>query len=157
MARFLALAATLLCAFAPAVTAVEVVKLENDEAFEEKVIQSRHVWAVLFTSGRAGDDSAEALKVIEEVATTVDSFKIGVADVDAVKAFASEFNVRKRMAPRMLVFNSRARQAEVIALKGAVPWASALLAQIKLHLKENALHGAHYEKVTLAIGGKDEL
>ena len=37
--------------------------------------------------------------------------KFGVADVDYVKAVASEFNVRKRMLPRVLVFPTRARQA----------------------------------------------
>ena len=76
-----------------------------------------------------------------------------------MKAFASEFNVRKRMVPRLLVFTSRARQAEIIGMKGEqLPTAEQLTATIRSHLKENIKNAdGVYGKLTLSIAGSDEL
>ena len=72
--------------------------------------------------------------------------KFGVADVDYVKAVASEFNVRKRMLPRVLVYPTRARQAEILRdsdFQRVVAVASLLA--------ENTKVDGVYQKLTLAI------
>ena len=75
-----------------------------------------------------------------------------VADVDDVKAVASEFGVRKRLAPRLLLFNSRARQAEVVKLTGDKPLeAEAFMAHIHGLLAENQRVAGRCQKITLAI------
>ncbi|KOO29178.1 hypothetical protein Ctob_007966 [Chrysochromulina tobinii] len=82
--------------------------------------------------------------------------QFAVADVDSVKAFASEFNVRKRMVPRLLIFNSRARQAEMVPLKDDLPAVEKLEEQVLGFLKENGKNDEHkYKKTTLAVGAPD--
>ena len=107
-----------LCAIALLLTSAnaEVRTINDDEDFEETVIQSAEVWAVMFTSPSKGDDAVKAEKMMERLAMKMSGVHFGVADVDNVKTFSSEFNVRKRMVPRLLVFNSRARQADVIPM-----------------------------------------
>ena len=61
-------------------------------------------------------ESRRAVQLLRVVNDRMPGLAFAEADVDDVKAFSSEFNVRKRMVPRILVFNSRARMAEVIKL-----------------------------------------
>ena len=56
------------------------------------------------------------MRIVEGAVSAIPGLSLATADVDDVKAFASEFNVRKRMVPRLLLFTSRARQATVIKL-----------------------------------------
>ena len=137
----------------------DMVSIRDDDAFENQIIQSSHVWAVLFTSPSRAEDTQRGLQVFERVAAQVSDVRLGVVDVDEVKAFASEFNVRKRMVPRLLVFTSRARQAEMVAMKGEqLPTAEQLQAAIRSHLKENIKDAdGVYQKMTLSIGvGSDD-
>lgn len=142
-----------------ACTRAELTLLKNDEAFEETVIQSGEVWAVLFTSPSKGEDAEAAEKVVDRLSMKLSSVQFALADVDSVKAFASEFNIRKRMVPRLAVFASRARQVDLIPMKGdALPTAEALEAAVLAYLAENAKGETtgRYEKLTLAIGGGGE-
>ena len=142
----------------------EVHTITTDAAFEDNVISSPACWAVMFES--PSRDMTEAEKVLQHLDAVLPSVKLGRADVDHVKTFVSEFNVRKRMVPRLLVFNSRARQAEVIkissdatgALQPASTVAEAVLQTVKGVLADNPhSEGGDCEKLTLAIGGKSEL
>ena len=74
------------------------VALSSDEQFESTVIMSHSCWAVLFTSSTREAESVAAEKLVEDVAAELPGLSLAKADVDAVKAFASEFNVRKRSA-----------------------------------------------------------
>ena len=99
------------------------------------------------------------MKIVEGVVSTISGLSLATADVDDVKAFASEFNVRKRMVPRLLLFSSRARQATVIKLAGEATRESVHSALVD-GLVENKSRDAEdrLEKLTLAIGsGKEEM
>ena len=74
------------------------------------------------------------------------------ADVDDVKAFSSEFNVRKRMVPRVLLFSSRARLADIVKVDAKAVGVAELDAAIRAMVTENPTAGARVQKVTLAIG-----
>ncbi len=135
----------------------EVEVLASDEEFEETVMQDPNVWGVLFNSASKGEDGEAATRLVERVSLKMSAVQFAVADVDNIKAFASEFNVRKRMVPRLLIFNSRARQAELIPLKGELPTVSELEERIMGFLQENTMNPDEhmYAKTTLAIGGGD--
>ena len=69
----------------------------------------------------------------------------------------SEFNMRKRMIPRVLVFNSRARQAEIIRKEVFEGGSQDGLAAAVLDLfAENPTTDDHCLKTTLAIGGGEK-
>ena len=156
VATMLARVTALLLAASTARVAAVDIELMGDEQFEKSIIMSPSCWAVLFTSATREAESAEAERLLERVGTMLPGLSLAKADVDNVKAFASEFNVRKRMVPRVLVFNSRARQAGTVKMKlesGAAPEIMQLTAEISEYLKENKI-GTNdlYEKLTLAIG-----
>merc|ERR1712083_503216 len=69
----------------------------SDEEFESTVQQDGACWAVLFTSKTRVETVAPVLRSFSELEARLPSIRYGVADVDQVKAVASEFNVRKRM------------------------------------------------------------
>ena len=127
-----------------------ITTIANDAAFESEVMMSSQCWAVLFTSSTR--DVAEAVKITERLGASLPGLAIASADVDDVKAVCSEFNVRKRMIPRLLVFNSRARQASIVKMVDTT--LDEVLTQVKAELTENAKDAeGRYEKLTLAIGG----
>jgi hypothetical protein len=95
--------------------AAELQSLPSDTAFEDEVLMSPNCWAVLFTSSTR--DVKDATTLVERLGGVLPGLSLASADVDNVKAVCSEFNVRKRMVPRLLVFNSRARQPIIIKLK----------------------------------------
>mmetsp|Transcript_14484 Transcript_14484/g.33124 ORF Transcript_14484/g.33124 Transcript_14484/m.33124 type:complete len:158 (-) Transcript_14484:434-907(-) len=134
------------------------VMIVSDEQFESTVQQDGACWAVLFTSKTREEKVAPVLRGFSELEARLPSIRYGVADVDEVRAVASEFNVRKRMVPRILLFKSRARQADVISgdtgLNGAV-----LADVLKDEIAENPRDdGEVCQKITLALGGaSDEL
>ena len=134
----------------------EVVQISTDAAFEESIIMSPNVYAVLFTSKTR--DATEADKLMLHLEAVLPGVSLARADVDDVKAFASEFNVRRRMVPRMLLFSSRARQADVIKLGEGPLNVDEVLAALKEGLTENKEKDAEgrYQKLTLAIGGGGE-
>lgn len=140
------------------VARADITHIGTDEAFEAEIMNSAHVWAVLFTS-TGKEDAIIAEKLVDRLSVKLSSVKFAVADVDSVKAFASEFNVRKRMVPRLAVFASRARQADLVPMKGdSMPTSEDLEKSIMAFLSENSKVGGLYEKLTLAIGGgSDEL
>lgn len=131
--------------------------IESDEAFEATVMQDSNVWGVLFSnSASKGEEKEAAIRLIERLSVKMSAVQFAVADVDSVKAFASEFNVRKRMVPRLLIFNSRARQAEMVPLKDDLPAVEKLEEQVLGFLKENGKNDEHkYKKTTLAVGAPD--
>jgi len=133
--------------------------IDTDEKFEEQIMMTSHCWAVLFTSATRKEETEAALKMVESAAATVPGLTLAMADVDAVKAFASEFNVRKRMVPRLLLFNSRARMANVIKLGESTTW-QGVQSELKDGLAENKDTDGEgrLQKLTLAIGsGKEEV
>ena len=138
------------------VRAVEVI--ESDESFEQTVMASPDAWAVLFVSRTREENCAHAKSRFELVAETkADSYRFAIADVDDVKAFSSEFNVRKRMVPRLAVMNSRARLAEIVKLDAAAVTPADFEQAISEACAENPRSSdGRVEKVTLAIGGGGE-
>ena len=142
------LSATLLIFASQAFAAITTIA--DDAAFESEIMMSSNCWAVLFTSSTRDVD--EAIKITERLGASLPGLSIATADVDAVKAVCSEFNVRKRMIPRLLVFNSRARQASIVKMVDTT--LDEVLAQVKAELTENTKSDdGNYEKLTLAIGG----
>jgi thioredoxin-like negative regulator of GroEL len=146
-----------------ATAAAELVTLTTEEAFEQSVMQDSEVWAVLFTSRTRDDDpkSKAMLKAFQGLAAGLGHLMSwGHADVDDVKAFASEFNIRKRMVPRAVLFSSRARMAEVLRLDLITEDAlEAAVRQALGSIAEETAAGQRWKKRTLAIGGsggKDE-
>ena len=133
--------------------------VSSDEQFEKTIIMSPNVWAVLFISKTREAD--EAKKVMVQVEAVVPGLSMAEADVDDVKAFASEFNVRKRMVPRLLLYVSRARQASIIKLGEGPLDANEVLQAVKEAVADNSERDADGKllKLTLAIGatGSDEL
>lgn len=91
-------------------------RVESDEAFEDVIMSNPHAVAVLFNSASKGEDAAAAERLVEKLSMKMSAVQFFHADVDSVRAFASEFNVRKRLVPRMLIFASRARQADLIPM-----------------------------------------
>ena len=166
LTAWLALAAA--CVVRAELFASEIPKIASDEDFEQYVMMSSLATAVLFISSHR--DVADAEKLVERLGAEIPGLVLYRADVDDVKAVCSEFNVRKRMVPRLLVFNSRARQASFFKFKGdddAPVALDTLLEKVKAELVENKKNAADeglegfkgkYEKLTLAIGsGKDEV
>mmetsp|Transcript_24825 Transcript_24825/g.63229 ORF Transcript_24825/g.63229 Transcript_24825/m.63229 type:complete len:158 (-) Transcript_24825:248-721(-) len=146
------LALTLVCSQA------RVTEVKSDEAFEEMIVQSPDVTAVLFTSPSKEEEAVNAHRVVEVVASKLTSVQFAIADVDSVKAFASEFNVRRRMVPRLLVFPSRARQVDMIPMKGdSLPTADGLEQSILTLLAEHKKgENGIFRKKILSIGSGDD-
>lgn len=136
----------------------QVPRIESDAKFEAQVISSPHCTAVLFVESI--HDTKDARHLVRKMGKDL-GVDVAVAEVDAVKAISSEFNVRKRMVPRMLVFNTRSRQAVVIKLKGdndeLIPMET-VKQEVTEALKDNkhVMSSGHYEKLTLTIAS-DEL
>ena len=109
------------------------------------------------------------------------TYRFATADTDDVKAFSSEFNVRKRMVPRVLVrapraralleprscaeardavglqvFASRARLAEIVKLDAKSAQVAELEAALEALVTDNPRSGGRVKKVTLAIGAGGE-
>ena len=137
-----------------------VLELTDDASFEERVMNEEGCWAVLFTATTRPDESTAALRQWELVEAANPAISFGTADVDAVRAVVSEFNIRKRMIPRILVFNSRARQAEFIKLATEPLSTEALGDAVRGFFAENPTKadGGDCLKTTLAIdsGGGDK-
>ena len=133
--------------------------LKDDAQFEAEVVQDPVVWGVLFTS-KTRDDDAKSKAMLEAAhglaAGLGHLMRWGRADIQDCKAFASEFNVRTRMVPRVLLFSSRARMADVIRLEGE-PTEDALEAAVRAALGDQVSDEAKWMKTTLAIGGKEDL
>ena len=133
--------------------------LKDDAQFEAEVVQDPVVWGVLFTSKTRDDDakSKAMLQAAHGLAAGLGHLmRWGRADIQDCKAFASEFNVRTRMVPRVLLFSSRARMADVIRLEGE-PTEDALEAAVRAALGDQVSDEARWMKTTLAIGGKEDL
>lgn len=81
--------------------AAEITMIDSDAAFEQTVMNDPHCWAILFTSKTRPEEVAPLLRSFEQVEARLGDVRLGVADVDVVKAVSSEFNVRKRMVPRI--------------------------------------------------------
>jgi hypothetical protein len=136
--------------------AAELPVIRTDADFESEIMASSHCWAVLFVSSTR--DVAAAATLVERMGAALPALSLASADVDDVKAVCSEFNVRKRMVPRLLVFNSRARQASIVKLGEALT-VDELVTAVRAELTENKEDAdGRLEKLTLAIGsGKGEL
>ena len=136
---------------------VDVDVILSDADFESDIMMSSHCWAVLFVSKHREVD--EAITLMDQLGAVLPGLSFARADVDDVKAVCSEFNVRKRMVPRLLVFNSRARQPTVVKLQsesGGPISPNKLTAAVTAVLADNKKDAnGKYEKLTLAIGGGD--
>ena len=139
------------------VVSATVVEITDDVVFEERVMKEDGCWAVLFTASTRPEESTKALRQFELLAQAAPQVTFGTADVDAVRGVVSEFNMRKRMIPRVLVFNSRARQAEIIRKEVFESGSQDGLAVAVLDLfVENPTTDDHCLKTTLAIGGGEK-
>ena len=138
-----------------------VAMVDTDRAFETVVIDDSHVTLFLFTSASTDASqarSASALSVVAELAEALSPLLTAAhGDASVLKGVATEFNIRTRRCPKLLLFVQRARQAEVLEL-GEELQAAAIEAQIRTHLKELSVsaHGKALKSV-LAVGGPDEL
>ena len=135
-----------------------MVQLSSDAVFEDTVLSAPRCWAVLFTSKTR---ESELKQVVDAVQTAVsrlgDEVHFGTADVDDIKAISSEFGVRKRLTPRLLIFATRARQAEVMRLTPGTK-AEDFMAEITGMFAENERGPEGFcRKATLAIGEREEL
>ena len=159
MARTRSLLLSLL-ALLPLAARGSVEEIADDVSFEESVMKAEGCWAVLFTATTRPEESKKALLQWELIAAANTQITFGTADVDAVRAVVSEFNIRKRMIPRILVFGSRARQADIIKLASEPMETDALTGAVLNLLSENpSSDEGGCQKTTLAIGsgGSDEL
>lgn len=142
-----------------ATAAAELVTLTSEEAFEQVVMQDSEVWAVLFTS-RTRDDDLKSKAMVEAfhglAAGLGHVMNWGRADVDDVKAFASEFNIRKRMVPRAVLFSSRARMADVLRLDEVTEDAVEAAVREALGSVAEEAEGQRWKKHTLAIGASSD-
>mmetsp|Transcript_2153 Transcript_2153/g.4170 ORF Transcript_2153/g.4170 Transcript_2153/m.4170 type:complete len:154 (+) Transcript_2153:84-545(+) len=137
-----------------------VVEIADDAMFEERVMKEEGCWAVLFTTASRAEESTKALRQWELLAAANQQISFGAADVDLVRQVVSEFNMRKRMIPRALVFHSRARQAEIIRKEMFESSSTdGLAATVLDFFAENPTNedDGSCLKTTLAISGKPEL
>lgn len=136
----------------------QLTPINSDAAFESGIISSTRCWAVLFVSSHR--DVAAATEMVSKLGAMMPGLSLASADVDEVKAISSEFNVRKRMVPRLLIFSSRARQADIIKLKaeaGTELSFDEVAKMVRNSLAENSKDAdGNYEKLTLAIGGAED-
>lgn len=145
-----------LLALLPLAARGAVEEIADDVAFEERVMGAEGCWAVLFTATTRPEESKKALLQWELIAAANKQISFGTADVDTVRAVVSEFNIRKRMIPRVLVFGSRARQADLIKLASEPMETDALTVAVLNLLSENpASDEGGCLKTTLAIGSGD--
>lgn len=150
-----------LLAGAAAASSPLVTLVETDQAFETVVIDDSHVTLFLFTSASTDASqarSASALAIVGELAETLSPLLTAAhGDASVLKGVATEFNIRTRRCPKLLLFVQRARQAEVLEL-GEELEVFAIEAQIRTHLKELTVSSAGKAlKSVLAVGGPDEL
>eukprot|EP00960_Hanusia_phi_P028453 747419-Hanusia_phi.AAC.4 len=148
--------------------------LKNVDDFEENVIKSMDVWLVLFV-GMSNDeikakgiDREKCQTAIDQLGVVTEemrklSVQVAVADVDDLAGIASEFNVRKRMLPKILLFKTRARDADSIKFD-VFQDVSALRNEVLELLKDNPRRAINddgqgqavgFDKITLAVGGSD--
>ena len=136
--------------------------IASDADFERIVLGDHSCWAVAFVS--RSKPGAEFDLVSDSLQHAALALRGDVAfahvDVDDAKAIASEFSVRKRLAPRLLLFNSRARQAAVVKLLQGKGTSKAdkedFRAKLANTLADNPRDAAgRCEKLTLAIGGAE--
>lgn len=139
-------------------------QLGSDAAFEKAVLADTHASLFLFTSSASEATAARseaALRVLEAIGASLGPLlKTAHGDAALLKAAASEFNIRARRCPKLLLFAQRARQAEVLEL-GEELSAQKVEAQVReaLRAAELALSpDGRAMKATLAVGAPaDEL
>jgi hypothetical protein len=136
-------------------------KVDTDGGFEAFVLDDSQVSLFLFTSTSTEASqarSALALDVMTELGERFSpQIKTGFGDAGALKGIATEFNIRARRCPKLLLFVQRARQAEVLEL-GETLRADAIEAQISALLKGLAVgEDGKAMKAVLAVGSPDEL
>ncbi|KAG8469211.1 hypothetical protein KFE25_007729 [Diacronema lutheri] len=144
------------------VGARSVTLIESDEAFERHVLADSRASLFLFTSSSSEASAARstaALDMLHDVGAALSPLLTTAhGDAGVLKATATEFNIRTRRCPKLLLFAQRARQAEVLDLGDDLSGGRvesqvrALLAGLAIAADGAAL------KATLAVGGPaDEL
>jgi hypothetical protein len=140
--------------------AAPVAFVNTEQAFEQLVIDASHVTLFIFTSASSEASqarSALALSAVGELAETLSPLLTAAhGDASVLKGIATEFNIRTRRCPKLLLFVQRARQAEVLELGDDIQ-AAAIEAQIRGYLKELTIVAGKSLKSVLAVGGPDEL
>lgn len=136
------------------------IAVDTDQAFESVVIDDSHVTLFLFTSASTDASRARsesALSIVGALAEKIPLLTAAHGDASVLKGVATEFNIRTRRCPKLLLFVQRARQAEVLEL-GDELQAAAIEAQIRTHLDELTVSAdGKAQKSVLAVGGPDEL
>lgn len=153
--RFHALAVLNIACAASLVGSANALEHVRSDADFEAVLDDPVVWAVLFTSdsseataGKSADAKVLFDNALQSLAPLV---KGGIVDVAEAKAGASEFNIRARRCPKLLLFTKRARDAEVLDLGGG---GLSIDAQVRTLLVDNAVaESGEAMKATLAVGG----
>lgn len=94
--------------------------IENDNDFESNVLPDRHVWllAVVSDNEPSAAFTASTLAPLAEAVTP--HVKLGLVRLSDAKTVGYEYQVRKRTAPKLLLFSVRSRSAETLALKDAI-------------------------------------
>lgn len=156
--------AALLCLLGLIAAQTGPATVSSDAAFEEHVLADPQASLFLFTSAASEanrERSAAALEVLQSLgARLAPLIKTAHGDAASLKGIATEFNIRARRCPKLLLFAQRARQADVLEL-GEVLNLERIEAQVKGLLIGSRLSisadGAAM-KATLAVGSPaDEL
>lgn len=176
-----------LCLLLTVGASAEQTTITSDVQFENAVLSGEHCWAVLFVSKHRDVAAAtkllegleEALPGLAIATADVDECKAVCSEFNVRKRMGTRKHVQlvpspvhcasclaadchcstSRFAvPRLLVFNSRARQAAIISKVDEMTLDS-LVRAVSAELSENTKEDGRYVKLTLAIGGgeKDEV
>lgn len=91
--------------------------LGSAEEFEKVVIDSTEVWTVLFQAlpARPWEGRPKALAVADALAHEL-ATRVAVIGVKDAAGIATEYAVRERSAPKLLVFHTRSRNADKVDL-----------------------------------------
>ena len=137
-------------------------------------MKSSHVWLVLVVGMSSdeikakGIDREKCQRAIDQLSVITEEMKklsvqVALADVEDIAGIASEFNVRKRMLPKILFFKTRARDAESIKFE-TFRDVDALRQEVLEMLKDNPTRKMKgqdqaeqivFDKITLAVGGSE--
>ena len=144
--------------------------ITTDDEFESRVLQSSNVIVAVFCSSKAKGAAAERQgrcadmdATLQKISEGPPGVQVALVDVERAKAVGSEFNVKKRTVPKMMLFRTRARNGDELdpaanlVDQGDVDWKTI---HSLLEAGENPKDDdtGRYSKITLALGGNaDEL
>eukprot|EP00929_Paragymnodinium_shiwhaense_P057872 TRINITY_DN28986_c0_g1_i2.p1 TRINITY_DN28986_c0_g1~~TRINITY_DN28986_c0_g1_i2.p1 ORF type:complete len:163 (-),score=41.41 TRINITY_DN28986_c0_g1_i2:436-924(-) len=144
--------------------AAELLEISRAEVFETEVFASKFVWAVGFINSQRPNPEFE--DILRALPAELPTIRFGMLDVSVAdnSPIASELNVRKRTAPKLMLLTTRARTATEIKVFPEEGQAKLddVVAAVKAALSKNKPEEENAKdmllKITLAIGtGGEEL